>query len=61
VKNPWRHTAIRVSTKFFFPQEFLCLIELCRGFEFVGWFNDFSFAAPVTPQGGHTAILRRLP
>jgi hypothetical protein len=34
---------------------------LCRGFEFVGWFNDFNLAAPVTPQGGHTAILRRLP
>ena len=51
----------RVPTKIFFPQEFLCLIELSRRFEFVGWFNDFSFAAPVTPKGRHTAILRRLP
>ncbi len=23
--------------------------------------NDFDLAAPVTPQGRHTAILRRLP
>ncbi len=51
----------RVPTKIFFPQEFLCLVELSRRFEFVEWFNDFSLTAPVTPQGRHTAILRRLP
>jgi SAM-dependent methyltransferase len=51
----------RVPTKIFFPQEFLCLVELTRRFEFVGWFNDFNLAAPVTPKGRHTAILRRLP
>lgn len=49
----------RVPTKVFYPQEFLCLIELSRTFEFVGWFNDFDLAAPVTPEGRHTAILRR--
>jgi SAM-dependent methyltransferase len=49
----------RVPTKIFFPQEFLCLVELSRRFEFVGWFNDFDFAAPVTPEGRHVAILRR--
>jgi SAM-dependent methyltransferase len=49
----------RVSTKIFFPQEFLCLVELSRRFEFVGWFNDFDFTAPVTPEGRHIAILRR--
>jgi SAM-dependent methyltransferase len=49
----------RVRTKFFFPQEFLRLIEASR-FEFVGWFNDFDLAAPVTPQGRHITILRRL-
>jgi SAM-dependent methyltransferase len=49
----------RVATKFFFPQEFLCLVEASR-FEFVGWFNDFDLDAPVTPQGRHIAILRRL-
>jgi len=48
----------RVPTKFFFPQEFLCLVEASR-FEFVGWFNDFDLTAPVTPQGRHIAILRR--
>src|SRR5207302_1073213 len=31
----------RVPTKIFFPQEFLCLVESSRHFEFVGWFNDF--------------------
>jgi hypothetical protein len=50
----------RVPTKMFFPQEFLCLVQLSRRFEFVGWFNDFSLAAPVTPKGRHIAILRRL-
>jgi SAM-dependent methyltransferase len=50
----------RVPTKIFFPQEFLCLIELSGRFEFVGWFNDFNLTAPVTPKGRHTAILRRL-
>jgi SAM-dependent methyltransferase len=49
----------RVPTKFFFPQEFLRLVEACR-FEFVGWFNDFNLDAPVTPQGRHITILRRL-
>jgi len=49
----------RVPTKFFFPQEFLCLVEASR-FEFVGWFNAFDLAAPVTPQGRHIVILRRL-
>jgi SAM-dependent methyltransferase len=49
----------RVPTKIFFPQEFLCLVELNRRFDFVGWFNDFDFAAPVTPEGRHVAILRK--
>lgn len=49
----------RVPTKIFYPQEFLSLVELSRAFEFVGWFNDFDLAAPVTPQGRHTAILRK--
>ncbi|HTV44478.1 MAG TPA: class I SAM-dependent methyltransferase [Stellaceae bacterium] len=49
----------RVPAKAFFPQEFLCLVELSGRFEFVGWYNDFSLTAPVTPQGRHIAILRR--
>jgi SAM-dependent methyltransferase len=49
----------RVPTKIFFPQEFLCLVELSRRFEFVGWFNDFNFAAPVTPAGRHIVVLRK--
>ena len=54
-----RQIASRVPTKMFFPQEFLCLVELSRGFEFVGWYNDFDLAAALTPQGRHIAILRR--
>lgn len=49
----------RVPTKIFFPQEFLCLVEASRHFEFIGWFNDFNLTAPVTPEGRHIAILRR--
>jgi len=55
-----RHKILsRTPTKIFFPQEFLCLVELSGRFEFVGWFNDFSFDAPVTPKGRHITILRR--
>ena len=49
----------RVPAKVFFPQEFLCLIELSGRFEFVGWYNDFSFTAEVTPEGRHLVILRK--
>lgn len=49
----------RVPTKIFFPQEFLCLVEHSRHFEFIGWFNDFDLAAPVTAKGRHVTILRR--
>lgn len=48
----------KVPTKIFFPQEFLGLVE-ASPFEFVGWFNDFSFDAPVTPKGRHMTILRK--
>jgi hypothetical protein len=48
-----------VPTKIFFPQEFLCLVELNRRFDFVGWFNDFDFAPPLTSEGRHIAILRK--
>ena len=48
----------RVPAKVFFPQEFLCLVELSGRFEFIGWFNDFSFTAEVRPEGRHLVILR---
>src|SRR5215472_13689201 len=48
----------RVPAKVFFPQEFLCLVETSGRFEFVGWFNDFSFTAEVRPEGRHLVILR---
>jgi SAM-dependent methyltransferase len=49
----------RVPTKVFFPQEFLCLIELSGRFEFIGWYNDFSFTAELKPEGRHLTILRK--
>jgi SAM-dependent methyltransferase len=49
----------RVPAKAFFPQEFLCLIELSGRFEFIGWYNDFSFTAELKPGGRHLAILRK--
>lgn len=49
----------QVRTKIFFPQQYLCLVELSRDFESVGWFNAFALDAVVTPKGRHFAILRR--
>jgi SAM-dependent methyltransferase len=49
----------RVPAKVFFPQEFLALIELSGRFEFIGWYNDFSFVAPLTAEGRHRTILRK--
>jgi SAM-dependent methyltransferase len=49
----------RIPVKIFFPQEFLCLVELSGHFDFVGWYNDFSLTAPVTPAGRHMVILRK--
>jgi SAM-dependent methyltransferase len=48
-----------VPAKVFFPQEFLALVELSGRFEFIGWYNDFSFVAPLTPEGRHLTILRK--
>jgi len=49
----------RVPAKVFFPQEFLCLVELSGRFEFIGWYNDFSFTAELKPEGRHLAVLRK--
>jgi SAM-dependent methyltransferase len=49
----------RVPAKVFFPQEFLCLVELNNRFEFIGWYNDFSFTAEIKPEGRHLVVLRR--
>jgi SAM-dependent methyltransferase len=49
----------QVPAKVFFPQEFLCLVELSGRFEFIGWYNDFSFAAELKPEGRHLTVLRK--
>jgi SAM-dependent methyltransferase len=48
-----------VPAKIFFPQEFLCLVELSGRFEFLGWHNDFSITAQLKPEGRHLAVLRK--
>jgi SAM-dependent methyltransferase len=50
----------KVPAKVFFPQEFLCLVELSGRFEFIGWYNDFSFTAKLKPEGRHLTVLRKL-
>jgi SAM-dependent methyltransferase len=49
----------RVPAKVFFPQEFLSLVELSGRFEFIGWYNDFSFSAKLKPGGRHITLLRK--
>jgi SAM-dependent methyltransferase len=49
----------RVPAKVFFPQEFLCLVELSGQFEFIGWYNNFSFTAEIRAKGRHLVILRK--
>jgi SAM-dependent methyltransferase len=49
----------QVPAKVFFPQEFLCLVELSGRFEFIGWYNDFSFSAQLRPEGRHLTVLRK--
>ena len=49
----------RVPAKVFFPQEFLCLIELSGRFEFIGWYKDFNLAAEFKPEGRHVVVLRK--
>jgi SAM-dependent methyltransferase len=49
----------RVAAKIFFPQEFLCLVASSGRFEFIGWYNDFSFTAELKPEGRHLTVLRK--
>jgi SAM-dependent methyltransferase len=49
----------RVPAKVFFPQEFLCLVELSGRFEFIGWYNDFSLTAELNATGRHMVIMRK--
>ncbi len=34
-------------------------MELSGRFDFIGWYNDFSLTAPLTPEGRHIVILRK--
>ena len=45
--------------KFFFPQEFLSLVQCHNRFEFLGWFNDFSLKKPARRKGRQIVVLRK--
>jgi hypothetical protein len=54
----------RHKTRIVFPQELRALVELAGGFEFVGWFSNFSFRRPLERARGALMmipVLRRLP
>ena len=45
--------------KFFFPQEFLALVQLHGKFKFLGWFDGFDLKKPVAAKGLQTVVLRK--
>jgi ubiquinone/menaquinone biosynthesis C-methylase UbiE len=49
----------RVLHKFYFPQEFLSLVEQNGKFEFIGWFDDFNIKRPATATGRQIVVLRK--
>ncbi len=53
----------RHKTRIVFPQELRALVELAGGFEFVGWFSNFSLRRPLERARGALmmiTVLRRL-
>jgi SAM-dependent methyltransferase len=54
----------RHKTRIVFPQELRALVELAGGFEFCGWFSNFSLARPLERARAALmmiTVLRRLP
>jgi hypothetical protein len=45
--------------KMIFPQEFRMLVERQKQFEYVGWFNDFSFVKPEDENTGRRMVVLR--
>jgi hypothetical protein len=54
-----RRIESRVLHKFYFPQEFLSLVEQNGKFEFIGWFDDFNIERPATATGRQIVVLRK--
>ncbi|HEV8674886.1 MAG TPA: class I SAM-dependent methyltransferase [Methylomirabilota bacterium] len=53
----------RHKTRIVFPQELRALVELAGGFEFAGWFSNFSLARPLERARGALmmiTVLRRV-
>jgi ubiquinone/menaquinone biosynthesis C-methylase UbiE len=49
----------KVPLKFFFPQEFLSLVQWHAKFDFLGWFNNFNLHEIAKATGRQIVILRR--
>jgi hypothetical protein len=53
----------RHKTRIVFPQELRAIVELAGGFEFAGWFSNFSLARPLERAKGALmmiTVLRRV-
>jgi SAM-dependent methyltransferase len=59
-KGRRRRIESRVMHKFFFPQEFVSLVEFHPAFEFVHWCREFDLEKPPRPDTQNQVILRRL-
>jgi len=55
-----RRIESRVLHKFFFPQEFLSLVECHQAFEFVAWCSNFDLRRSTAPDAQNAVILRRI-
>jgi SAM-dependent methyltransferase len=55
-----RRIESRVLHKFFFPQEFLSLVECHEAFEFVTWCSDFDLKRAPASDAQNVVILRRV-
>lgn len=55
-----RRIESREPHKFFFPQEFLSLVECHEAFEFVGWCSNFDLKRPPASDAQNQVILRRI-
>jgi ubiquinone/menaquinone biosynthesis C-methylase UbiE len=51
-------------TRRLFPQEFLLFLELRKDFEFIGWWNNWDLACPITSDTNHVrnpiTIIRKI-
>ena len=54
-----RTAASRLRRKLIYPQELLLLLGCQQDFEFIGWYNNFTFRQPRREKGRWQVVLRR--